>query len=96
MVTANMIRVEVAFANSQRQYLVLLEVESGSTLQSVIDRSGVLTEFPEIDFERHKVGIFSQQKNLYDTVQSGDRIEIYRPLQVDPKVIRKLRAKKQI
>ena len=50
--------------------------------------------YPEINLNENKVGIFSKQRELQDVVQAGDRIEIYRPLLIDPKAARRLRAKK--
>jgi putative ubiquitin-RnfH superfamily antitoxin RatB of RatAB toxin-antitoxin module len=41
------------------------------------------------------VGIFSKLHTLDSQVEDGDRIEIYLPLMVDPKKIRRNRAKKQ-
>lgn len=88
------ITVEVVYASVDRQLLLSIQIPFGSTIETAIDRSGILFEFPEIDLTKQKVGIFSQQKNLFDVVQDGDRIEIYRSLLIDPKENRKRKAKK--
>ena len=62
------------------------------TVRQVIERSGVLEQFPEIDMEKGKFGIFSKLTKLDATVRAKDRIEIYRPLIADPKAVRKQRA----
>lgn len=85
--------VEVAFAFAASQKIISLEVEEGSTIETVIDRSGILEFFPEIDLTKQSVGIFSRTKKLTDIVKDGDRIEIYRPLTIDPKEARRKRAK---
>jgi len=95
MALNNMIRVEVAYARPNDQRIVTVEVEAGSTIEAVIRRSGILTLFPEIDLERQKVGIFSKAGELSDLVNDGDRIEIYRPLIIDPKEARRARARKK-
>lgn len=89
------IKVEVAYATPERQQILTVLVLPGSTIETVIDRSGILELFPEIDLMKQKVGIFSQQKKLSDSVSDGDRIEIYRPLTIDPKEARRRRAAKR-
>jgi putative ubiquitin-RnfH superfamily antitoxin RatB of RatAB toxin-antitoxin module len=88
------INIEVAYATITQQSVLRLEVPLGTTIESAIDRSGILFIFPEIDLANQKVGIFSEQKKLYDVVNDGDRIEIYRPLTVDPKEARRKRVKR--
>ncbi len=94
MANVKKINVEVAYADVNKHSLIKLVVEEGCTIELAIDRSGILLEFPEIDLMKQKVGIFSTQKKLTDIVKEGDRIEIYRPLLVDPKEARKRRVKK--
>jgi uncharacterized protein len=86
------ILIEVAFATPQKQSLISIEVDEGSTIESVIRASGVLDLYPEIDLSRNKVGIFSEPRVLTDKVVAGDRIEIYRELMVDPKELRRQKA----
>ncbi|HEX2549273.1 MAG TPA: RnfH family protein [Gammaproteobacteria bacterium] len=94
MVQKQEIDIEVAFANPTQQRILSLKVPRGSTIEDAIHLSGILEIFPEIDLTQHKVGIFSQIKKLSDFLHPGDRIEIYRPLQIDPKEARKNRARK--
>lgn len=85
------INVEVVYATSAHQKMLQIEVISGSTIEEVIQQSGILLLFPEIDLEKQKVGVFSIQKQLSDSVHEGDRVEIYRPLTMDPKEARRRR-----
>ena len=89
-----LIKVEVAYARADKQVLLTLELESGSSIEQAIQSSGILTMFPHIDLTRHKVGIFSKLHQLTDIVNDGDRVEIYRPLVIDPKEARRSKAKK--
>jgi len=84
--------VEVAYAKPDVQVILSVEAEEGMTIRQVIERSGVLEQFPEIDMDKDKVGIFSKLSKLDATVRAKDRIEIYRPLIADPKAVRKQRA----
>lgn len=87
------LRVEAAYAAPGRQVVHALEVPAGTTVEEVIRRSGLLAEFPEIDLGRHRVGIFGAAVDLKSEVVDGDRVEIYRPLLIDPKEARRGRVK---
>lgn len=87
------ITVEVAYAAPKCQRIVSVEIEADSTIEAAIQRSGILTLFPEVDLSRHKVGVFSRSRQLSDGVKDGDRIEIYRPLLIDPKEARRAKAR---
>jgi len=84
--------VEVAYARPDEQLVIALEVESGATLKSAIEQSGMLQRFPEIDTATVKVGVFGKAAILDTPLKPGDRVEIYRPLIADPKEARKRRA----
>ncbi|MCX7117009.1 MAG: RnfH family protein [Legionellales bacterium] len=70
---------------------VFLTVQVGSTVGDVVEQSGVLQSHPET--RSLPVGIFSQQVSNTRKVRAGDRIEIYRPLLMDPKEKRRQRAR---
>jgi putative ubiquitin-RnfH superfamily antitoxin RatB of RatAB toxin-antitoxin module len=86
--------VSVVYALPQVQRVFSLQCNPGATIASVIALSGILQHYPEIDLGTVQVGIFSQIKALSDTVAEGDRIEIYRPLLIDPKQARRLRQQR--
>ena len=84
--------VEVAYALPDKQSLVSLEVEEGTTIKEAIEASGVLETYHQIDLTIDKVGIFSKFATLDTVLREKDRVEIYRPLIADPKKVRKERA----
>lgn len=86
------ITVELIYIAPARQNSLTLELPPGSNIEQAICQSGLLTRFPEIDLSVNKVGIFSKIQELDYVLQPGDRIEIYRPLQADPKESRRQRA----
>ena len=86
--------VEVAYALSDKQSLVSLEVVEGTTIKEAIEASGILDTYDQIDLARDKVGIFSKFATLDTILREKDRVEIYRPLIADPKKVRKERAAK--
>jgi hypothetical protein len=92
MADAEKINVEVVYALPHKQVILALAVEPDATLEQVIRASGILEQFPEINLAQNKVGVFGKLGKLTDTLHPGDRVEIYRPLIADPKVVRKQRA----
>ncbi len=92
MAHAEKIQVEVAYALLQKQVILALAVEPDATLEQIIRASGILEQYPEIDLAQNKVGVFGKLGKLTDTLHPGDRVEIYRPLIADPKLVRKQRA----
>ena len=95
MVQIETITVELVYIKPGSQINLTLDVEQGSTINQVINTSGLLQRFPEIDLSVNKVGVFSKIKPLNHVLTNGDRIEIYRPLLVDPKEARRRRVKEQ-
>ncbi|WP_041523700.1 RnfH family protein [Gilvimarinus agarilyticus] len=101
MADLDLITVEVAYALPDRQTILEVLVEPGTTAFQAVERSGIVREYPELDIESAKMGIFGQAlgtKGLKPPreheLQAGDRVEIYRPLQADPKEVRRRRAEK--
>lgn len=86
------VRVQVVYARAERQVLLSVEAPADATVERVIRDSGILAQFPEIDLTQQAVGVYGVRASLNDVVRDGDRIEIYRPLQVDPKEARRRRA----
>lgn len=95
------IAVEVVYALPDRQKIIPLLVEPGTTAYQAVLKSGIAQFFPELDLESAPLGIFGQTlgtKGLAPAkqyaLQEGDRVEIYRPLKADPKEARRRRAAK--
>lgn len=87
------IQIEVAYASTtEHQTLLTLRVEPPCTVEKAILLSGVLDIYPEIELSNQIVGIWSRPCELTHLVQSGDRIEIYRPLVQTPEERRRKKA----
>lgn len=90
------VTVEVAYANPASQALIELQLPVGSTLRDAIEASGILARYPEIDLDRASVGVFGKLAPLSQVLNGGDRVEIYRPLLIEPTEARRQRAKKGV
>ncbi|PHM73649.1 RnfH family protein [Xenorhabdus kozodoii] len=88
------INIEVVYALPERQYLRNVKLPQGATVEQAIIASGLLTLRHDIDLVKNKVGIYSRPAKLSDTLEEGDRVEIYRPLIADPKEMRRKRAER--
>ncbi len=86
--------VEVVYALAGEQALLELELPAGSTLREAVLRSGLDARFPGLDLATVPLGIFGKAVSRPEerVLEAGDRVEIYRPLQADPKEVRKRRA----
>lgn len=73
---------------------VALQVEQGATVGDALRASGMLERHPSIDLSTQKVGVWGRVQPLEATVRERDRVEVYRPLTVDPKEARRLRYRK--
>lgn len=94
MSVAETINVEVAYATPQKQLILEVNVDAGTTVGGAIVQSGMLLEFPELEttLENSAVGIFGKLAKIETVLADGDRVEIYRPLIADPKEVRRKRA----
>ncbi len=81
--------VGVCYAHADRQLWIRLEVPTNSSVADVIKLSGLLKRYPEIDLTTQKVGIFGKFAQLDSVVQEGDRVEIYRQITADPKLVKR-------
>lgn len=87
--------IEIAYALPNEQFLLTMAVKPGTTIAEAIAQSPLLEKVPGLKIETLVVGVFSKRRALTDLVAAGDRIEIYRPLIIDPKTARRQRAKKR-
>ena len=90
--TTPTILVGVAYAPPGKPVHRHLRLPSGSTVGDAIRASGLLAQCPEIDMNRNRVGIFGRLAQFDTPLRNGDRVEIYRPLNADPKEVRRRRA----
>lgn len=91
-----MIKVEVAYATPEKQLIVEVEVEEGTTMVQAAEKSGIEKEFTGLNLAETPMGLFGRKvaKPAEEVLREGDRVEIYRPLKIDPKQARLNRAAK--
>lgn len=87
------ITVEVVCATAEHQRVRRVSLPAGSSVLQAVEQSGILLDMPEVAFDPSRLGIFSRRVSADEQVRDGDRVEIYRPLTLDPKDARRRRAK---
>ena len=93
MAEPTMLKVQLCYALPDDSFIADLSLPEGATLEQAVRESGVLQRYPSIDLGTQKLGIFGKVKPAETVLRHGDRVEIYRPLQADPKETRRRRAK---
>ncbi len=81
-------KVSVAYALPDRQSWLDVEVAEDATVRDAIFASGMLRLFPKLDLATQKVGIFGKQVSMEARLEAGQRVEIYRPITADPRLLR--------
>lgn len=89
---AESLAVEVVLATPAKQILLALRVDAGATVGDAIAASGIASRFPELAVDDMPTGIWGKPVSRQSAVSDGDRIELYRPLEIDPREARRQRA----
>lgn len=72
-----------------------VQLPSGATVADAVQACGVLAAFPTLDLGTAVLGVWGRKTRMGHALRDGDRVEIYRPLRVDPKVARRERFNQQ-
>lgn len=94
MADADLIDIEVAYAEPECQTIVPMRVPVGTSAAQAVRQSGLMQRFPSIDPRAGCIGVFGVRVPPDTPLAQGDRVEIYRPLRVSPKEARRLRARR--
>ena len=90
---ADSLSVEVVLATPERQVLLSVDVEAGASVADVISRSAIASHFPGVAVADLAAGIWGKPVSREQRVREGDRVELYRPLEIDPREARRQRAR---
>lgn len=86
------LKVEVAYSPGAREVeVVALQLPAGSTVGDAVEASGLLSRHPELTAGTLSVGVWGKLGALDQALRDRDRVEVYRPLRVDPKEARRQR-----
>lgn len=88
-----LIAVEVVYLDAEQQWFQAVRVAEGSSVMDAVTASGAAAVVPGGQVDPERLGIFSRRVPSDQIVKAGDRIEIYRPLLLDPMEARRRRAR---
>lgn len=91
---AEVLHVEVVFAGEAGVIKKPLQVEPGATVADAVRMSGIAANLGVNAIDAARVGVFGRVVRSTTPLRDGDRVEIYRPLKIDPKEARRRRARK--
>ncbi len=80
-------KVSVVYADASIQKWIHIDVPEETSAAQAIELSGLLKQFPEIDLEENRFGIFGRVVKAEQQLKEGDRLEIYRPITADPETV---------
>ncbi len=80
-------QIGVTYSEPGQQIWLNIEVPDSATVREAVERSGILKQFPHIDLDTQKVGIFGRLVKPDAALRAGDRIEIYRAITCDPQTV---------
>lgn len=86
---AELLKIEVAFATPERQRLMMLEVEAGTSVEEAIVLSGIAAKFDDENLADLPVGVWGREVSRDYRLKNGDRVEIYRSLLIEPREARR-------
>lgn len=88
-----MVEIEIVYGTADKQLLQRLSVSDGTTAREAVLQSRIAEEFPETDVHNAPLGIFGKAAKDDTVLRDKDRVEVYRPLLIDPKEARRLRVR---
>lgn len=95
MASGKNISVTVVYALTHHQEVINVELPANSTVEQAIIESGILQMYSEIDITKNSLGIYGKVVKNSQILRDQDRVEIYRPLTIDPMHARRKRAEMQ-
>lgn len=85
--------VEIAFATPDEQAVIRVTLPKGTSVAEALRASAIAERFPDVDFDAASVGVWGHVVSRNRLIRDGDRIEVYRPLEREPREARRERAR---
>lgn len=86
------IRVTVVHALADEAIEIALRLPEGATIADAMAIAGANLRLAVADLSRCPVGIYGKRARRDTVLADGDRVELYRPLTLDPQQARRRRA----
>lgn len=83
------IRVEVVLALPEEQKLVVVDLPDSATASEAVEKSLIQNEFPQLDVASMALAVWGKPVDRSRMLSDGDRVEILRPLEIEPRDARR-------
>jgi len=91
--STELVPIEVVYALPHRAIVKAFGLKPPATVADALALAVADPAFRGIEFAQAAVGVFGTLARPEQILRAGDRVEIYRPITVDPKAARRARAK---
>lgn len=81
--------IEIVYALTHEQWIKSIPYTEGITAIEAAERSGLMDDHPEIRGRPLVLGFFGDEIGHRHVLSDGDRVEICRPLSLDPREMRR-------
>jgi uncharacterized protein len=85
-------QITLMYSPAPREVLeISLQVSETCTVGEALEQAGWRQAYPELAAQTLTLGVWGRRVGQGHVLRHGDRVEVYRPLRVDPKVARRER-----
>jgi putative ubiquitin-RnfH superfamily antitoxin RatB of RatAB toxin-antitoxin module len=91
-IALDVITITVVTTYEEKLWQRTVTLPCGATLEESLHASGFFNDFPKRSIPELRIGVFGKHLPLHHLLHDQDRVEIYAPLRVDPKIARRRRA----
>jgi uncharacterized protein len=88
------IRIAIVYAQPQHSIIKSFTLAQGSSVLDALCAAALDADLSQVLQENSPLGIFGRPVRKDQLLADGDRLEIYRPLQLEPKQARRMRVSK--
>lgn len=90
-----MIQIKIVYFIKKSQYIKTIRLKYGSLVKEALITSNIIYN-KNINITHDNVGIYGELVSVNNILHDGDRIEIYKPLKIDPKELRRKKVLQKI
>lgn len=87
--TSEMLRVEVVYALPERQWVLSIELSPGATVLEALQAAQRAADLPDVVSEPPQLAVWGRPVGSEHRLGDGDRLEVLRPLKIDPRSARR-------
>ncbi len=89
---AGPLRIEVVYALPERCWRFPLLLQAGATVADALQAADLASQLPGVEPDASRLAVFGRSVRPETVLHDLDRVELLRPLRVDPKQARRRRA----